>query len=151
MDTRIDEIEADVYRLSVFVPDIAPPAGFTFSRPSAACVRTPVRPPQKRAAAARLSRALKIPLSTPSPIGPATWRQLFAIAASSASCAPDWLMRGPVIARNIFGSSPANVAWFEEAMEGFKGRIARDKWIEQCQRLATGWRPEGSVGERPKG
>jgi flavorubredoxin len=31
MDTRIDEIEAGVYRLSIFVPDIAPPAGFTFN------------------------------------------------------------------------------------------------------------------------
>ncbi len=51
----------------------------------------------------------------------------------------------------IAGWTPANVAWFEEAMEGFKGRIARDKWIEQCQKLAAGWRPEGSVGERPKG
>jgi NADH-quinone oxidoreductase subunit E len=47
--------------------------------------------------------------------------------------------------------SPAEVAWFEGAMEGFKGRIARDKWIEQCQKLAAGWRPSDSVGERPKG
>ncbi|MEQ1710710.1 MAG: NADH-quinone oxidoreductase subunit NuoE [Hyphomicrobium sp.] len=47
--------------------------------------------------------------------------------------------------------TPAHVAWFENAMEGFKGRIARDKWIEQCQKLAAGWRPDDSVGERPKG
>lgn len=45
----------------------------------------------------------------------------------------------------------AEVAWFEEHMEGFKGRIARDKWIEQCQKLASGWRPANDVGERPKG
>jgi flavorubredoxin len=31
MDTRIDEIEDGVFRLSAFVPDIAPPAGFTFN------------------------------------------------------------------------------------------------------------------------
>jgi flavorubredoxin len=31
MDTRIDEIEEDIFRLSVHVPDIAPPAGFTFN------------------------------------------------------------------------------------------------------------------------
>jgi flavorubredoxin len=31
MDTRIDEIGADIYRLSVYVPHIAPPAGFTFN------------------------------------------------------------------------------------------------------------------------
>ena len=47
--------------------------------------------------------------------------------------------------------SPQEVAWFEGQMPGFKGRIARDKWIEQCQKLATGWRPDSDVGERPKG
>jgi NADH-quinone oxidoreductase subunit E len=47
--------------------------------------------------------------------------------------------------------SEAHIFWFETEMEGFKGRIARDKWIEQCQKLASGWRPEGNVGERPKG
>ncbi len=47
--------------------------------------------------------------------------------------------------------TPAHVAWFESAMDGFKGRIERDKWIEQCKKLATGWRPESDVGERPKG
>ena len=31
MDTRIDEIAEGVFRLSVHVPDIAPPAGFTFN------------------------------------------------------------------------------------------------------------------------
>ncbi len=31
METRIDEIAAGIYRLSVFVPDAAPPAGFTYN------------------------------------------------------------------------------------------------------------------------
>ena len=31
METRVDEIGANVYRLSVFVPDVAPPAGFTYN------------------------------------------------------------------------------------------------------------------------
>lgn len=30
MDTRIDEIEGRIYRISTFVPEIADPAGFTF-------------------------------------------------------------------------------------------------------------------------
>ena len=47
--------------------------------------------------------------------------------------------------------TPVNVAWFEAQMDGFKGRIDRDKWIEQCQKLASGWRPGSGVGERPKG
>jgi flavorubredoxin len=32
VETRIDEIAAGVYRLSTFVPEIAPPAGFTFNQ-----------------------------------------------------------------------------------------------------------------------
>jgi flavorubredoxin len=32
METRIDEIGDRVYRLSTYVPDIAPPAGFTFNQ-----------------------------------------------------------------------------------------------------------------------
>ncbi|MGL4397562.1 MAG: NADH-quinone oxidoreductase subunit NuoE [Hyphomicrobium sp.] len=51
----------------------------------------------------------------------------------------------------IAGWTAANIAWFENEMTGFKGRVARDKWIEQCQKLATGWRPDSDVGERPKG
>jgi len=31
METRIDEIGAGIYRLSVFVPEVAPPAGFTYN------------------------------------------------------------------------------------------------------------------------
>jgi len=31
METKIDEISDGIYRLSNFVPDIAPPAGFTFN------------------------------------------------------------------------------------------------------------------------
>src|SRR5215472_9366826 len=31
MQTKIDEIGADMYRLSIFVPEVAPPAGLTFN------------------------------------------------------------------------------------------------------------------------
>ena len=32
METKISEIADGIYRLSTFVPDIAPPAGFTFNQ-----------------------------------------------------------------------------------------------------------------------
>src|ERR1700754_689128 len=32
MQTQIDEITNGIYRLSTYVPDIAPPAGFTFNQ-----------------------------------------------------------------------------------------------------------------------
>jgi NADH-quinone oxidoreductase subunit E len=47
--------------------------------------------------------------------------------------------------------TPNHIEWFEAAMPGFKGRIERDKWLEQCAKLAAGWRPDGQIGERPKG
>ena len=47
--------------------------------------------------------------------------------------------------------TPEEIAWFESQNDGFKGRVARDKWIEQAQKLASGWRPDSKAGERPKG
>ena len=32
METKVSEIADGIYRLSTFVPDIAPPAGFTFNQ-----------------------------------------------------------------------------------------------------------------------
>ncbi len=46
--------------------------------------------------------------------------------------------------------TPENVAWFESQLDGFKGRVMRDKWIEQAGKLASGWRPDNKAGERPK-
>lgn len=41
--------------------------------------------------------------------------------------------------------TPQNVAWFEVQLDGFMGRVTRDKWIEQAQKLASGWRPESNA------
>jgi predicted flap endonuclease-1-like 5' DNA nuclease len=41
-----------------------------------------------------------------------------------------------------------DVARFEGHSPEFRGRVERDQWIEQCQNLAAGWRPENPVGER---
>ena len=45
----------------------------------------------------------------------------------------------------------ANIDWFEHEFEGFKGRLDRDKWVEQCKKLAAGWRPDGHIGHQSKG
>ncbi|MFT3986797.1 NADH-quinone oxidoreductase subunit NuoE [Aestuariivirga sp.] len=42
------------------------------------------------------------------------------------------------------------LAWVDERLEGFKGRAKRDDWISQSKKLATGWRPDNPVGEKPK-
>jgi len=47
--------------------------------------------------------------------------------------------------------TPENLAWVDQNLEGFKGRAQRDDWIGQAKRLATGWRPENAVGDKPRG
>jgi NADH-quinone oxidoreductase subunit E len=51
----------------------------------------------------------------------------------------------------IAGWSAADLKWIDERLEGFKGRAKRDEWIKQSKKLATGWRPDSAVGEKPKG
>jgi NADH-quinone oxidoreductase subunit E len=46
--------------------------------------------------------------------------------------------------------TPTDISWLESRLDGFKGRAARDKWIEQAEKLASGWRPETKAGDRPK-
>ncbi len=45
--------------------------------------------------------------------------------------------------------TPEQLAWVDEKLEGFKGRAERDQWVTQAARLATGWRPESAVGNKP--
>ncbi|MBK8457045.1 MAG: NADH-quinone oxidoreductase subunit NuoE [Phyllobacteriaceae bacterium] len=43
----------------------------------------------------------------------------------------------------------AELAWVDERLEGFKGRASRDEWVKQAKKLATGWRPDNAVGDKP--
>jgi NADH-quinone oxidoreductase subunit E len=45
--------------------------------------------------------------------------------------------------------SDENLRWVDQNLGAFKGRAVRDKWIEQAKKLASGWRPEKSIGDRP--
>jgi predicted flap endonuclease-1-like 5' DNA nuclease/uncharacterized membrane-anchored protein YhcB (DUF1043 family) len=45
--------------------------------------------------------------------------------------------------------SEKDLVWLDTALPAFKGRARDEKWIAQCQRLSTGWRPERAVGEKP--
>jgi predicted flap endonuclease-1-like 5' DNA nuclease len=40
--------------------------------------------------------------------------------------------------------SAAEVAWVDENLEGFKGRVSRDNWVEQARTLADGGETEFS-------
>jgi NADH-quinone oxidoreductase subunit E len=45
--------------------------------------------------------------------------------------------------------SEKELAWVDSQLGEFAGRATRDKWIEQCQKLATGWRPQNEAGDKP--
>jgi NADH-quinone oxidoreductase subunit E len=45
--------------------------------------------------------------------------------------------------------SAADIKHVDALLKGFQGRIARDEWVKQSKKLAKGWRPENSVGDRP--
>ncbi|MGL4236019.1 hypothetical protein [Tabrizicola sp.] len=38
--------------------------------------------------------------------------------------------------------TPAEIAWVDDSLEGFKGRVSRDKWVVQAKVLAAGGTPE---------
>jgi NADH-quinone oxidoreductase subunit E len=42
-----------------------------------------------------------------------------------------------------------NLRWVDRRLEGFKGRARRDDWVGQAKKLATGWRPESKLGDKP--
>ena len=43
----------------------------------------------------------------------------------------------------------AELNWVDARLEGFKGRASRDEWVKQAKKLAKGWRPDNSVGDKP--
>ena len=47
--------------------------------------------------------------------------------------------------------SAADIAHVDAKLKGFHGRIKRDDWVKQAKKLATGWRPDNAIGEKPAG
>ena len=45
----------------------------------------------------------------------------------------------------IAGWSAAEVAWVNDNLAGFKGRVSRDNWVEQARKLASGQETEFST------
>lgn len=45
----------------------------------------------------------------------------------------------------------ADLRWFDSISKVYEGRVEREKWVEQSKKLASGWRPEREIGEKPAG
>ncbi|MDE2383242.1 MAG: ATP-binding cassette domain-containing protein [Alphaproteobacteria bacterium] len=43
----------------------------------------------------------------------------------------------------------ADIDHVDALLKGFHGRIRRDDWVNQAKKLASGWRPDNDIGERP--
>jgi NADH-quinone oxidoreductase subunit E len=50
----------------------------------------------------------------------------------------------------IANLSAAQLRWVESQLDDKFASAERDKWIEQAAKLATGWRPKGQAGDKPK-
>ena len=44
--------------------------------------------------------------------------------------------------------TPAEIAWVDENLKGFKGRVTRDGWVAQAEILAKGGDTEFSIKSR---
>ncbi|MDT8856158.1 NADH:ubiquinone oxidoreductase [Paracoccaceae bacterium Fryx2] len=44
--------------------------------------------------------------------------------------------------------TPEEIAWVDDNLEGFNGRVTRDDWVEQAKILAAGGKTEHSAGVR---
>jgi len=45
--------------------------------------------------------------------------------------------------------SSADIDHVDAVLKGFHGRIRRDEWVKQAKKLASGWRPDNAIGEKP--
>jgi len=43
----------------------------------------------------------------------------------------------------------ADIDHVDALLKGFHGRIRRDEWVKQAKKLATGWRPDNAIGDKP--
>jgi NADH-quinone oxidoreductase subunit E len=51
----------------------------------------------------------------------------------------------------IAGLTAESVRWLEDQLDDAFGSAARDKWVEQAGKLASGWRPKSQAGDKPGG
>ena len=45
----------------------------------------------------------------------------------------------------------ADIDHVDALLKGFHGRIRRDEWVKQAKKLATEWRPDNAIGDKPAG
>lgn len=144
------------------VPASVPKAASAPAPKAQAAKSTAPRPADRKPAAAkapaRASAPKKAP-KTPAAAAPETGTKPATLSAPRAGGADDLKKIkgvGPKLEKllntmgfyhfdQIAGWSEAEVAWVDENLEGFKGRVSRDAWIEQAKTLAAGGETEFSA------
>lgn len=137
----------------LFCRPLPPPVGLARRAPAtqAAAPAAPVAQAAPEIPAAPAPQPGPAPQATPkAPAAPATGR---GESPGPGAAAPDDLKairgigpkleaalnaKGVVQLAQIAAWSPEEVAWWDENLEGFRGRVTRDGWVDQARRLVEG-------------
>jgi NADH-quinone oxidoreductase subunit E len=125
-DTRAEPFRDD--------PELAKKAAKATSKakpPSSAAPKTAGKPDEAAAAAGKKPRTMKAPrksgaddLKLIKGVGPKLEKMLNGMGFYHFDQIAKW--------------GEAEVAWVDQNLEGFKGRVSRDTWVDQAQKLAAG-------------
>lgn len=142
-------------------PKATPPAATAASKaaaaPKVAAPKAAAKPKAATAKAAAPKAAAK-PKADPAPVAADAGSKPETLSAARASGADDLKMIkgvGPKLEKMLNGMGfyhfdqiaawkAAEVAWVDQNLEGFKGRVSRDNWVAQARTLAAGGQTEFS-------
>jgi NADH-quinone oxidoreductase subunit E len=147
-------------------PPPPPPAAAPVAAPAAAAAAPAAAPAKIAEVPAAKPAAVVAPKAEEKPAAPK--------AAKSAGGAPELLKKprgkaddlkliwgvGPAFEKllnkvgvwhfdQISSWTAAEIEHVDALLKGFHGRIKRDDWVKQAKKLASGWRPDNAVGEKP--
>ena len=113
--------------------------GFLFCRPLPAPVALGARAAASPAPEAKAAPPEAAPSEAPAPAtgGPSTQEDLQRIRGVGPKLAQTLAEKGVTGAAQIAGWTDQDVAWWDENLEGFRGRVSRDEWVAQAQALVA--------------
>jgi predicted flap endonuclease-1-like 5' DNA nuclease len=109
--------------------------------PAASAATSQAHEPVVSAAASNISMAKPVLLSAARDGGPDDLKKIKGVGPK---------LEGTLHAMGVYHFdqvarwTPAEVAWVDENLEGFKGRVSRDDWVDQATHLASGKETEFS-------
>lgn len=139
-------------------PSVATAAPKPAAAPKAAAPKAAAKPKTAAKPKAAAPKAAVKPKTDPAPVAGDAGSKPATLSAARASGADDLKMIkgvGPKLEKMLNGMGfyhfdqiaawkAEEVAWVDQNLEGFKGRVSRDNWVEQAKTLAAGGQTEFS-------